>query len=87
MNLRHVSRHRGQVVYVHWDRDLNALYVGMTGNMLTRSREHTCNSYWAGQVVAVSTMPCRDREDARRTEEAMIRLLQPRFNKIHNPGW
>lgn len=66
-------------VYLLEDRKGSVVYVGITGSVNRRLREHRSTAH-----ARVKLLPrIYDRESALKVEAELIRHFQPRFNKAH----
>ena len=61
------------------------IYVGITSNLNMRMRQHS-EKAWFREVAWVESKEFDSREAAATEEAALIRELQPRYNKAHNPA-
>lgn len=71
-------------VYTIWS-GTTPVYVGQTGNVARRLREHARGSYWYRNVTHISVVPCESRSEARRVEAHCIGKLRPLGNAHCNP--
>lgn len=68
------------VVYIAYDADGEALYIGRTKNLRARLNAHSSSSEWYGQMQVAEWVPCASATDARRTEREYIETFQPPYN-------
>jgi hypothetical protein len=72
---------RGQYVYLLWGPDSRCpLYVGRSGNLMSRLAQHQRNPDKA-DVVRVQVIPCANFAYSVELESQLIRVYQPPLNK------
>jgi len=59
------------------------LYVGITGDLNRRLRDHSEKAWWS-EVRSIESEEFDDRKAAAKAEEIAIRKLQPKFNRTHS---
>ena len=67
-------------LYRHFDANGVLLYVGISGSVTTRLKQHR-ESQWAGMIKTVTVDKFTTREEALGAELEAIRSESPRFNK------
>lgn len=68
-------------VYRLYDRKLNLLYVGVTGNLAARLKAHAKTQPWWKKVGSVRLEQHTSREDAERAEALAILEESPAYNR------
>lgn len=63
------------------------LYVGCSGNVNARIRQHRSQSDWASSMIHHSVRVYSSREVALTVERRAISLLKPKHNKLFHPDW
>lgn len=72
-------------VYVHFDKDDTALYVGMTADLEQRLANHRSRSMWFKDIDRVHTYgPLSTWRIAHEIECLAIRAWAPKYNQNHN---
>lgn len=74
-------------MYVLRDQYERAIYIGITGRGIHRIHEHGAGKPWFSEVRSARFYHYDTRVEAARAERKMIRLLQPRYNRQHNPNY
>lgn len=72
-------------VYKHYDSDGNLIYVGVTGNALTRIRTHIRDSRWFDLVNEIKIEKFDNADAAIAREKQLIEENKPVFNSANNP--
>lgn len=75
----------GTHVYVAFDDNGQALYVGVTDDLFARMASHRRGSEWWPSMVRLTWEEWPDRKSALRKELILIRRYRPTFNKVGNP--
>lgn len=73
------------VVYRLYDHAGQLLYIGSTGDLDKRLRDHRCKQPWAGAIARVASEPHPDRASARAAETAAIGIERPLHNVTSHP--
>jgi predicted GIY-YIG superfamily endonuclease len=63
------------------------LYIGSTGNITRRLKEHEKNSAWWYLMDRIELEACADREDAYSFERYLIAKRSPIYNKTLGGTW
>ena len=71
---------RGFFVYILWDDEDEAVYVGQSANVLSRTGKHMEDAEKRGQTVRVSFVRCETRREMDATEAWLISKLDPHLN-------
>lgn len=74
------------VLYRHYDKGGNLLYVGVTNNFARRIKEHSKFSSWFSDVSNVTLEHFDDRETLLQAEKTAIQSERPIFNIRLNRG-
>lgn len=74
------------VVYSIYDRNLTPLYVGLTGDIVTRLANHSYVQPWWADVDYIEVTRPMPRADAAAFEAGLIKYLQPAYNVEHRYG-
>jgi predicted GIY-YIG superfamily endonuclease len=69
------------VVYTFWNENGTPLYVGVTGNLRSRLREHYKKSWVRAEVERCTVSQPMEKPLASREERAQIIRLRPKYNK------
>lgn len=69
------------MVYRHFDKDGNLLYVGMSMNPFKRLGGHRFESIWFDRIVKITIERYPTKWDAITAERRAIRNENPQFNK------
>jgi len=73
-------------VYYFW-RDRTPLYIGVTGNLKRRLRQHAGDhAPWSIQATRIASIPFDDEAGAYAAEAEQIASLRPTYNVRHNPA-
>lgn len=78
---------RRQVVYRCFDADGALLYIGVSGDICTRVKQHRSQTSWWHEVSRVVIRLHPNRTAAFAAEIAAIRAEHPRYNVRHKAGW
>jgi hypothetical protein len=70
-------------LYRHFDAQGALLYVGVTSNIVARSKQHSKRSHWWHSVARTTTTLCETRTQAYALERATILEEGPRFNVVY----
>ena len=70
-------------VYIYLDAENRPLYVGITRNHKNRHADHMLSSNFRNEVARREVFVCATRRGALDAEAALIRIMQPKFNKMH----
>jgi hypothetical protein len=71
---------RGFFVYILWDAEDEAVYVGQSANILSRLGNHMQDAEKRGQTVRASFIRCETRREMDATEAWLISKLDPKLN-------
>lgn len=75
-------------LYILFNEREEALYVGISVDVDRRYCEHMQTQPWAAEIHSMLWLPVSDKPTslvfALRTEEVLIKLIKPRYNKTHN---
>ena len=74
-------------LYRFFDADRNLLYVGVSLSVVQRLQEHLDEKAWIPDNGTLSWTTYENRSVAEEAERIAIRVENPRYNKIHKPGW
>lgn len=83
----HNKTRRG--VYVLFDKAMQVMYVGSTGNLQQRIAEHYYDGVlkqYADRVAFLGWKECDDKEQRFKLEIQYIKQLRPQLNVAHNRG-
>jgi predicted GIY-YIG superfamily endonuclease len=80
------QRHNKFVLYRHWDKYDDLLYVGKTIDIPARFRQHRIKSDWIYDVVKITLERFSSHEEVMEAEKQAIISEHPRYNKHHNGG-
>lgn len=69
-------------LYRHFDKDENLLYVGISLNVIRRTREHSHESMWFDNISKIIIDRFKTRIEAEKAEIEAIKKENPRFNKL-----
>ena len=72
------------ILYKHYDKEDNLLYIGVTEDITRRNSEHKCSSPWFKNVVRISEEIFESRDIALTEEKNQIAAEVPCFNSMHN---
>ena len=72
---------RSQVLYRHFDKDGVLLYVGVSGRLMRRLKEHHQNASWFSRIARVDVEHYPDRQSVLKAEIEAIQREKPLFNK------
>lgn len=81
---RAVEPSAGTALYSYYDAGDLPLYIGITGDLLGRERNHIKKSMWMEFVARSTVARYPTREEAKAAERAAIRAERPLFNVRHN---
>lgn len=70
------------VIYRFYDDAENLLYVGISGRMGTRLKDHAHYQPWFPEVATIRLEHCGSEEAAREREMELIHSLFPRYNSV-----
>ena len=70
-------------IYIYLDAEDRPLYVGITRNEKKRHAEHMLLSDFRKEVARREVFVCATRRGALDAEAALIRIMKPKFNKMH----
>jgi hypothetical protein len=70
-----------------WTWKQDTLYIGSTGDIGRRLREHEQYAEWWPHMASLEVLPCVDRQDAFEMEKMFIALESPPYNKTRGGGW
>lgn len=74
----------GHALYRFYDERGRLLYIGITGDVRARFRQHADSKAWWKQVAVREIVHCRTRADLLAAEREAIIRERPRYNVIHN---
>lgn len=69
-------------VYFHKNENDDVLYVGMSGDPLSRTTQHSKTSEWFNLVRSIDVVQYENRDDAEKAEAKAIFEINPPFNKV-----
>lgn len=72
-------------VYRLYDATETLIYVGLTGSIAHRMRQHQADKPWWSEVARVEVQQCEDRRAAADLERALIVRHTPCHNVVHMP--
>jgi predicted GIY-YIG superfamily endonuclease len=74
---------QGYFVYLMWDENDDAVYIGMSTNPYNRIKNHMART-WFGKLRTIDIIPCESEDDMRDLERAQIREHKPEFGEWFN---
>ncbi|WP_163168117.1 GIY-YIG nuclease family protein [Arthrobacter sp. Alg241-R88] len=73
-------------VYRFYDSKGDLLYVGITGNLPTRTKAHEGSKPWWKEMSSMTVAHFETREEAREAEQVAIDSERPRYNQVRSVG-
>ena len=71
-------------LYRYYDESGHLLYIGISGDFLTRTNQHRRNSFWYKYAKTITIQKFCNRTLAIRAEREAIKREKPEFNIEHN---
>lgn len=87
MNDENKLNNQDWVLYRHYDCDENLLYVGLSGNFLSRTHQHQRNSGWFHLISTIKITHYATKQEMVDAELLAIKTENPIWNKAENPNY